>query len=128
MTRSNQSRQPMPGSHLCVERAALARHGCVLRSTMEMTPTRSNVAPWGLACDFAASSASSVPERENTMEGDRSAWRVADCASGLRDFRALRGEAGHAPSNHSVHRTAAGYSPSGAGFAADAHTSSRGGR
>jgi len=95
---------------------------------MKERASRSNVAPVGLACDFTAWSVSWVPERENTMEGDRIAWRVADCASGLRDFRALRGEAGHTPSNHSVHRTAAGQSRSGAGLAADALASSRGGR
>jgi len=95
---------------------------------MKERTTRSNVAPQGLACDFAALSVSSVPEREHTMEGNRIAWRVRDCASGLRAFRALRGEAGHTPSNHSVHRTAAGHSRSGVGYAADALASSRGGR
>ena len=95
---------------------------------MKQRTTRSNVAPRGLACDFAAWSASSAPERENTMEGNRIAWRVPDCPSALRDLRALGGEAGHIPSNHSVHRTAAGQSRSGVGFAADAPASSRGGR
>ena len=95
---------------------------------MKEQTTRSNVAPWGLSCDFAAWSVSSVPERENTMEGNRIAWRVADCASGLRDLRALRDEDGHILSNHSVHRTAAGHGRSGVGFAADVHGSSRGGR
>jgi len=96
--------------------------------TMKERTSRSNVAPWGLACDFAAWSVSSAADRENTMDGNRIAWRVPYCASGLRDLRALRGEAGHTPSNHSVHRTAAGHSRSGVGFAADVHASSRGGR
>jgi len=95
---------------------------------MKERTARSNVAPWGLAGDFAAWSVSSATERENTMEGNRIARRVPDCASGLRDLRALRGEEGHILSNHSVHRTAAGHSRSSVGFAADVLPSSRGGR
>jgi len=63
--------------------------------TMKERTTRSHVEPWGLAGDFAAWSVSSVPARGNTMEGNRIAWRVPDCPSGLRDLRAFRGEAGH---------------------------------
>ena len=95
---------------------------------MKERTTSPNVAPWGLHCDFAAWSASSARERENTMDGNRIAWRVPDCASSLGDLCALRGEAGHIPSNHSVHRTAAGHRGSGVGFAADVLASSRGGR
>jgi len=95
---------------------------------MKQESTRSNVTPRGWACDFAAWSVSSVSDREKTMDGKRITCRVPHCASGLRDLRALRGEAAHTPSNHSVHRTAAGHSRSGVGFAADALASSRGGR
>ena len=96
--------------------------------TMKERTTSSHVAPWGLSCDLAAWSVSSATERENRMEGNRIAFRVLHCASGLRDLRALRSEAGHILSNHSVHRTAAGHSRSGVGFAADVLASSRGGR
>jgi len=96
--------------------------------TMKERITRSTVTRWGLACYFAPWSVSSATELANTMEGNRIACRAPDCASGLRDVRALRAGPGHILSNHSVHRTAAGHSHSGVGFAADVLSSSCGGR
>jgi len=105
--------------------AAVAHLG---RSTMEMTPTRSNVRPRGLLGDSARLSASSTRRPPAGTPSVPHVRQTLHRPSGCRGFRAIHGEAGHIPSNHSVHRTAAGHSRSGVGFAADVHASSRGGR